>query len=392
MDEEGVTRENGFAEFHFVRTHEVTNFSGVLGVKHHEDAGDLGHGFDLQHAGHDGVVGEVALEEGFVDGDRFDAGALGVALEGDDAVDHEERIPVGEDLHDLRGGEDALADREPGRRDHGHHFGVFLGNGHGELGVGSVAGAHGDDMAEQRASDQGEVADDIEDLVTDEFVRKTERLFAQHGVVADDNGIFEAAAADEAFLHERLDVFVVDEGAGGGDVVFVNLRGDFEAEVLRVVAVRTSLGAGDAELGVGQDDQNGAVLGLDGDGFADLAVAARGILFDDTGFFDQRDVGGAAAVADGWLVGVHLDERVVNPEAGEGGENVFDGVDLDVAFNQGGGALDGADVGGESVDGRPVFEVGATELEPVIDGGWVDGEGDLFAGMERNARERGGTG
>ena len=115
-------------------------------------------------------------------------------------------------------------------------------------------------------------------------------------------------------------------------------------------------------------------------------------MFDDAGFLDQRDVGRAAAVADGRLVGVHFDERVVHAEAGEGGENVFDGVDLDVAFDKGGGALDGADVGGEGVDGRLIFEVGATEFEAVIDGGRVDGEGDLFAGVERNARERGGTG
>ena len=155
------------------------------------------------------------------------------------------------DLHDLRGGENALADRELGRRDHGHHFGVLLGNGHGELGVGSVPGAHGDDMAEEGASDQGEVADDIENFVADEFVGEAERFFAQDGVVADDNGVFEAAAADEAFLHERLDVFVVDEGAGGGDVLFVGLGSDLEAEVLRVVAVGAGLGAGDAKLGVG---------------------------------------------------------------------------------------------------------------------------------------------
>ena len=71
---------------------------------------------------------------------------------------------------------------------------------------------------------------------------------------------------------------------------------------------------------------------------------------------------------------------------------MFDGVDLDVAFDEGGGALDGADVGGEGVDGRLVFEVGAAEFEPVVDRGRVDGEGDLFAGVERNAREGGGGG
>ena len=61
-------------------------------------------------------------------------------------------------------------------------------------------------------------------------------------------------------------------------------------------------------------------------------------------FLMQLDEGPRRAVADRRLVGVHLDERVVDAHAGEGGDDVLDGVDLDRALGEGGGALDGLDL------------------------------------------------
>lgn len=58
------------------------------------DAGDLRHGLQLEHAGHDRMAGEVFLEEWLVDGDVFDPGALGFTVEADDAIHQEERIAV----------------------------------------------------------------------------------------------------------------------------------------------------------------------------------------------------------------------------------------------------------------------------------------------------------
>jgi hypothetical protein len=42
-----------------------------------------------------------------------------------------------------------------------------------------VARTHGDDVTEQRAPGEGEVADDIEDFVADEFVFEAQGFFAQ---------------------------------------------------------------------------------------------------------------------------------------------------------------------------------------------------------------------
>ena len=108
-------------------------------------------------------------------------------------------------------------------------------------------------------------------------------------------------------------------------------------------------------------------------------------------FLMQFDEGLRRAVADRRLVGVHLDEGVVDAHAGEGGDDVLDGVHLDRAFGEGGGALDGLDVVDIGVDEGLVGEVDAAELEAVFRCR-LQGQGDLFAGVERGSREGGGAG
>jgi len=385
FDEEGVSGEDGAAPFDAVGAHEVADFPGVFRFAEHEDGGDLGHGLELEDAGHDGVAGEVAGEEGLVDGDVFDAGAFGVAFEIDNAIDEEERVAVGEDFEDVVDIEDAFALWNGDGRDHGPHARVFGLEGGGHFGVGAVAGFDGDDVAEDAFAGEDEVADEVEGFVACEFVREAQGFLGHDFVAADDDGAFEGSALDEAFFEERFDVFVVDEGACGADFLFVGGGCDFGGEVLGEAPVGADVGDGDAEGFAGDDGDEGAIAGFLVDGFADFPDLARGGLGDDAGFFDEFDEGARGAVTDGGLVGVHFDEGVVDAHASECGEDVFDGVHLDGAFGEGGGALDGLHFVGVCGDERLVREVDAAELEAVAFGGGFEGEGDLGSGVEGGA-------
>ena len=66
-------------------------------------AAHLGHGLDEQNAGHDVLLGEVALEKGLVDGDAFDAPGPLARLAVHDAVYQGKGIPVGKNFRDLIG-------------------------------------------------------------------------------------------------------------------------------------------------------------------------------------------------------------------------------------------------------------------------------------------------
>lgn len=292
FDDEDVAGDDGAAEFDFVCTHEVADLALVAGDAEHEDGGYLRHGFNLKYAGHDGVFREVALEEELVHGEVFLADALGFSFKADDAVHHEEGVAVRQKFHDFADVEYGFAGGDVSRLGQkGLHVAVFLLELGGKLGVRAVARHDGDDVAEDAAAVEDEVADHVHGLVAGQFVVEAEGFFAEDLVAFEDDGVFDAAAFDEAFFDEGGDVFVEAEGAGGGKFGFVGFRRDDCVKVLGEAAFRADAGDGDAEVFRGKDGEDGAAFGFDGDRLADLPDAARSILFDDAGRFDEFDVG-----------------------------------------------------------------------------------------------------
>ena len=123
-----------------------------------------------------------------------------------------------------------------------------------------------------------------------------------------------------------------------------------------------------------------------------LEGRARHLLINDAGLKDQADIGGGTAVADRGLIGIHLDESVVHPQAGESREDMLHGLDLGIPLHERRGALDGLHMVDEGVDDRFVGQVGAAELVAVARRGGVDGQGDIAAVVQGAAGEGGGCG
>ncbi len=277
-------------------------------------------------------------------------------------------------------------------RQHRLRGGVRFGQGAGEIGIDPVARFDRHHMAANGAAKKRQVADDIENFVPDEFVRKPQRLLAQDRFAPNDNGILQASAFDQVFLHQRLDVLVVNEGPGRRDFPFVDLRRDSRGHELSEAIFRSGLGAGDAKLFVRQKDKERAVFCLDRERLADVEEMARRFLCDETPFTDRLDVAERAAVANWRLVRVHLDDGVVDLERAKSGENVLDRVHAHRAFSNRGRALDRFHVGDRGVDRRFVLQIFALELDPVIGRGGLDLKRDPSAGMERSAAQRSGFG
>ena len=94
MENERVARDDLAAEFHIVNLEKIGGI--VLGIFHtaeHEDAAHLSHGLDLQHTGHDGLMGEVPLEERLVDRHILNAHHVFLALL-DDFVNEQHGIAM----------------------------------------------------------------------------------------------------------------------------------------------------------------------------------------------------------------------------------------------------------------------------------------------------------
>ena len=144
------------------------------------------------------------------------------------------------DVHDRGSGGDRLGG-------HGQQITMPLHDGSCQLGVRAMPRADSDDMAPQWPTRQSQIADDIEDLVTDKFVGESQRFLAENGVAADHEGILKAPPFDQTFLHQILHILVVDKSAGGGDVTRKDFGSDFQGKVLGETPIGTDLGAGDAK-------------------------------------------------------------------------------------------------------------------------------------------------
>ena len=222
-----------------------------------------------------------------------------------------------------------------------------------------------------------------------EFIDEAHGLLAHELLPADDHGVFQAAALDEALFQQGLDVLVEREGAGRGQFLFIRFRRDDRVKVLGDAVFRSHAGDGDAELLGGENGQDGTALGFNGDGLAHFQIAPRHFLFHNAGALDQFHVGSGGTVPDGRFVGVHFNDGVVNAHAREGGKNVFHGVYLDGAFRQAGGALHGLHLLHVRVDEGLVRNIHPAEFNAEVGGGRLQGQGNGLSRMQRGTGQRG---
>jgi len=86
-----------------------------------------------------------------------------------------------------------------------------------ETGMQGMAGTPGDQAAENRLTDKSKVTEKIENLVANEFVFESERLFIEHPGVGQNNGIFQRTTLNETVVLQGLHLIVESECPGRSD-------------------------------------------------------------------------------------------------------------------------------------------------------------------------------
>jgi hypothetical protein len=237
---------------------------------------------------------------------------------------------------------------------------------------------------------QSEVADDIEDLVPDEFIGIAQWFVSEDGIFADDDGVFEAAAFNQPVFDEELDLFEKAKRAGMSDVALPGFWGNFEAAKLSEPTFFIGAGAGDFENLVGEKGHD-CFAHFQFDWRSDGIWFAAFFLGDDSGRFDQLAIFAGAAVGDRWFVAIQFDDGIVDPVAGEGREDVFDGVDASVAFGERGRAIVFNDIFDASFDFGFSLEIDAAKAEAGIGRGGQKGHRDPVAAVQADAGKTGGA-
>src|SRR5437762_9876969 len=103
-------------------------------------------------------------------------------------------------------------------------------------------------MSTDAHSDKREIANDIEHLVTREFVGKSQRFFAQYRISSNHNRVLETSAFDQVLLHQRGDIFVVNKRACRRDLTLKHGRCYFCGVELSEAVVGAGLSAGNSKF------------------------------------------------------------------------------------------------------------------------------------------------
>ena len=252
-----------------------------------------------------------------------------------------------------------------------------------------VTSALDDDVALDGHADQSEVADQVEDLVPHELVGPAEAVAVEHAALVHHHGVVEIAAAGETVAPQGLYLVEEAEGARPTDLALEALSA--QRESLECLATDGGMGVvdgvADPERATGIDaDRPLAIANLDG--LADAHPPALGSLVEDAGGADQEDEGCRTPVHHRDLGPVDLDAHVVDAQAVEGGEQVFDGADRRVAAAESGGVGRGRH--GPRLRGNldGMRQVGAHEDDSRVRPGRVQGQLDGLTRVKSDARTR----
>jgi hypothetical protein len=143
------------------------------------------------------------------------------------------------------------------------------------------------------------------------------------------------------------------EGSGASEVFFEAIGGEAAAEdlpadsgVASVIKVVCDI---ERVVGIRQCVNGGVARGND-NGLVDCELASRRFLFDEACLGQRPKVFAAAAIRRGQLRSIDFDNEIIYFEGADGCKTMFDGLDADRAFFQGGAARSFGDIGGNGPD------------------------------------------
>ena len=273
--------------------------------------------------------------------------------------------------------------------------------------VGEMTGLNCRHLALDGTTDQGEVADNVEQLVASGLVLKIEfhivqdttfldrdlrlleessdvvELFSRDVSVDEHDSVGQVTALDEVTADEGLQLMEEHESTAGSNFVFEILesvqRGMLFVKHARVVLhfhVNLEM---IARLHLQLDAQN---LVLVRDRLLDDEIVAGGVLLNDASLMDGFDKELGAAVHDRGFFNVDVDEHIIDAHATQRCQNMFNGINLHatLAERRTTSSIDNiVDIG---FDDGLVFKVNSTKTNSGIYGSRVEGEGAALTRVE----------
>lgn len=174
-----------------------------------------------------------------------------------------------------------------------------------EVVVQAVAGAVGNNMAQNRAPQQGQITYQVQHLVANKFVVKAKTFFIKNRftVPVDSDDILQAAAESETVSPKFFHLLDKPESSGLGQFIDEAFRGEFGAVALlaQEIVVTEFDGSADSEPVIGFNS-DGFIAAGERDGLGDAEDFAESTLFFQTALAEQVNERAGTAVHDRYFV------------------------------------------------------------------------------------------
>src|SRR3954469_7743715 len=230
-----------------------------------------------------------------------------------------------------------------------------------ERGVHSVSGPIGHDAPEYAMAKQREIADQVQNFVPHELIRITQRAIL-HPVTREHDRVLLACAADQSHVAHRFRFVQKTEGPCRGDVARVQVAREIDFErslpdqrMGKIDGVRYAVAVVFHRI-----DPDELATFAHFQLFADSHIATLAALLLQSNALHHVDEGLRAAIEDGQLEVVELDDRIIYARANECGEKMFGGRDEHALLHQAGRVAHARNVSSSSFDFK-IVEVNATE-------------------------------
>ena len=139
----------------------------------------------------------MPLKKRLIDSHRFDGRALVLALKTNDPVDHQEGVAMRQDAHHFVHIQHRFSGGQTDRRRHQRiHPPVTLSQLFRHFRIRPVPGLHRNDMTHDSFARKHQVTNQIQNLMTRQFLRKTKRFLRQNSITTENDGIFQTPPFD----------------------------------------------------------------------------------------------------------------------------------------------------------------------------------------------------
>jgi hypothetical protein len=255
-----------------------------------------------------------------------------------------------------------------------------------ESSVERVAGFVGDEAAEHRLPDQREVAEQIQSLMPNKFIRESQRRIIQHTGLREHDRILQRPTTDKAARLQFFNFMVKAERSRRRNQIGVVGTRELHVETLFTNQGMSKINiVPDAER-IGWIDAQRFFAFVQDELFSNSDVLPGAILSNNANARDGFNVWQRAAVEDGNFEVVEFDIHIIDTDSIESREQVFDGRYPHASMHQRcriGDARYGCNIGSK----LEVIEIDPSENDPLAGRSRKDSKGCILARMKSDAAE-----